>query len=488
MRIPPAGSAPCLACLLTRLDEAGFSLRSQRPLAHSESELHPDLLARLDPADGRAAAVGRIDAAGAASLHKLLPVPNCPLCSGRQSRSRTTPSLEPETLADPLLGIVSSFEVTDMARDPEALCYSVAGRIHVSGQEPKDSAYSQSVDIASARAEQLGETVERYAGFRPEVRRLVVARANELPYTPPLRLFNGFDAKQRAMTGYRPLTSRMKLAWIEGRSLRDGGRCFVPAASVFLKRTWNRAEPSIDSLISHGLAAHTSIARARRHALFEVYERFHITSAWHRGDFGVGISPSVLPGELEETLERLHRARLDLYLMNLVGPKGLPVVLAAVAGDRFPWIRFGSAARNDVRAAAARATLEACGGWQRASTSATAPLGRLAPLTGAAAHAAYYATRARAQRLLVTLSRGTKDRSIVGRVRGTTSIVDAVLELSPHAVEVCITPPDCRACGFEVVKIVAVGLPLIHFGRVGTPSVNAARFHLQPARRPHPYP
>lgn len=54
-------------------------------------------------------------------------------------------------------------------------------------------------------------------------------------------------------------------------------------------------------------------------------------------------------------------------------------------------------------------------------------------------------------------------------------IAQAVSALCKHAVVVRITPPDCATCGFEVAKVVTPGLPLYHFGKVGTPRRDLSR-------------
>lgn len=489
MRVPDGGTAPCTRCLLARLKEAGFALNS--PLStHFEKGFHSELVARLDGDDPRCASVVRVNPnTNQASVHTLLPVPNCPSCSNRQLRKRRNPALPVDALRDPLLGIVSCFELEQMGESSESLCFTAVGRIHVAGGDLTDSAYSQSSDGESAQAAQLGEAVERYTAFRPEMSRLVTARARDLAgETPPLPLFNGFDKDQLVMSGYHRLTSNLKLAWIEGRALRDGRPVCVPAASVYLRRLWNREEPRIGALMSHGLAAHCSLEDARERALVEVYERFHLTAAWQRQNFGAALPPAVLPEVVSPVLERLKQAGLRLHLMSLVATPSVPVVLAAVVGDCYPWIRFGSGARYKTSEAAARALLEACGGWQLARRNGGEPhLMRLAPVTGAAAHAAYYAIERRAEKVVKMLKRGTGAMQLASESEAKNSVKDEMLRLAPHGVAVCITTPDCRICGFEVVKIVTPGLPLLHFGRVGVPQVHAKRFGLPHVSTPHPF-
>lgn len=61
------------------------------------------------------------------------------------------------------------------------------------------------------------------------------------------------------------------------------------------------------------------------------------------------------------------------------------------------------------------------------------------------------------------------------------------MALCPRAVEVVLTPPDCRLCGLEVLKVVAPGLPTLSFGSAGAPARHLAAYGIPRARRPHPF-
>jgi len=489
MQMPEDGNAPCPTCLVRRLEEAGFALRSEISV-QSEDDFRTELTAPLPARDGRAAPVVRVDSkSNRATLHTLLPVPDCPACSARQIRSRRNPPLRDAVLFDPLLGIESCLEWEGLDHSADSLCFTVIGRVHVPPGMAWVGAHAQSSTAPDARAAQLGEAVERYVALRPEVHRLTTANWDDLPRDKiPLELLNGFDREQLSITGYRRVTADTRLAWIRGRLLRGGREIFVPAAWVYLARSWNREENRINALISHGLAAHKSLLAARENAMLEVYERFHTTRAWHEQNFGIPLDTAVVPRHLRPILDRIRRSKLRVHLRSLTGPSQMPVVLAAVAGGCYPWLRIGTAARRTTPEAAERALLEACGAWQFARRKQDEPyVARLAPVTSAAAHVDYYSTAKRSARIVNILEKEEARPRRNSTEEGTVDIRKELLRLVRHAVEVIITTPDCRACGFEVVKIIAPGLPLLHFGRVGTPRLFAARFGLPRVATPHPY-
>lgn len=306
----------------------------------------------------------------------------------------------------------------------------------------------------------------------------------------PVKLLNGFDGEQLTQLGCHPLGERSRLAWIQGTRLCDGRLVFVPAAMVFLNRSWNTDEKRITPLISHGLACHRTETAAKQQALLEVYERLHLTVAWHRQDFGVRLPLDGLSLDRTPVLERIERAGLRLQLMAVASPPAIPVVLAAVSGDRFPWITLGSGAGRSMDGSVSHAVAEACGGWQSITKNRTPDSFNqdLEPVTGAGAHVLYYADKQRSAWLLRQLCKGSVRAPAKMHVAETASVEQHICDLASDTSMVSITTPDTAACGFHVVKIVAPGLPLFQFGEIGTPRMNLARAGLPRNVHPHPYP
>ena len=90
---------------------------------------------------------------------------------------------------------------------------------------------------AGAAAAAVGEALERYSASFVPADRLVFASARELgdDAVPPER-FALFSERQYAQPGfpYRRFTPGTKIAWVEGQSLPDRARAFLPAELVFL--------------------------------------------------------------------------------------------------------------------------------------------------------------------------------------------------------------------------------------------------------------
>lgn len=485
-----AGDAPCSLCLEARLVEAGFLIES--PIfTVTEGSLAPELLSVLGRSSSGLASVLRFEG-DEVTRHGLLRVPGCARCGGDQMVHPARP-YEAGLLRDPLTGITSILEISDASEDPALLWTSVIGRVHMPLDEEPEVARGHGPDLPSALEIQLGEAVERYAALHPVAGRLVHAKGRDLAgLTPPLDLFCGFDEEQRAQTGYAPIDPDAELAWIEGEALGTGARRLVPAAAVFHTRSWNREEPRFAPMLSSGIASHRSIAEARRRALLEVIERFRVVEAWHRRAYGPRVDPACLPGRLDPLVARLGAAGLSLSLRGLALPPRVPAVLAVVSGDVSPWIALGFAARLDVPEAAAAATAEAALLWQwMVSHEPGSPPGEMPPvLARPDAHTGYWATEERSPELMAELRTELAGHGAFAPATEEvteTDLVNEVLALAPDAVSVVLGPPDCAACGFEIVRIVAPGLPLLSFGSVGTPRLHAARLGLPARSGIHPF-
>jgi ribosomal protein S12 methylthiotransferase accessory factor YcaO len=188
-------------------------------------------------------------------------------------------------------------------------------------------------------------------------------------------------------------------------------------------------------------------------------------------------------------VERLAAAGLGLTLRGLALPPKVPAVLAVVTGEVFPWVAVGFAARLDVAESAASASVEAALLWQwMAGHDVETPLGETpAPLARPDAHTNYYATPERARELARELAPDMPNSSPAAAGVSEAALEAELVALAPDSVAVVITPPDCAACGFEVVRIVAPGLPLLSFGSVGTPRLHVARMGLPDSQEIHPF-
>jgi thiazole/oxazole-forming peptide maturase SagD family component len=491
-------ASPCPICLRDRLHEAGYA-----PRGPIEVEPTPDWHAQFDAAEAADPLVaGHPLAATVLCLHgdrlqrhRLVARPACPAC-GPLQRARLAawrgPGLPDDALLDPLLGLSSCREEVE-ARDgdPAALCHAASAIVHTSGDRHAVSARGQGHAAARARLGLMGETVERYAAFRPEPNRLHLGTARTLPWptVPPDDLV-GHDAAQRAMLGHAAVDGRRRLGWMVAQRLDDGGPRGVPAALVYLDRSDWAPEPRIGPSASHGLAAHRTVAQAQAHAADELIERTAMTRAWHTQDFGHVLPPSCLPGEAATLARRCRHAGLDVRTMRLPWPALRPVVLVLLSAPMPPWYLLGAGVADDVGLAAEAALLEAASGWQalvrRPESLAKRP--RLRASEGTAGHHRWHAGPLRSQRVIQAFVRGSREQAGVPAGTATPlSPLEALLRLAPDTVVADLTPPDIASAGWTVQRVIAPRLPVYGHGRVGTPRRFQAAFGWPDPPMPHPY-
>ncbi|MCX6625234.1 MAG: YcaO-like family protein, partial [Acidobacteria bacterium] len=274
----------------------------------------------------------------------------------------------------------------------------------------------------------------------------------------------------------------------QGRSLASGEEALVPAAMVYLDAAW-APEVRFTPMMSTGTVCTRSFAGGRIKAILEVIERFRLVAAWNHSGFGRRLPLGLLPASHTEFVNRLGRGRITLVLRALARPPAVPVVVALLAGPHFPWVALGSAAGLSIDHAAAKAAEEAAHAYQELSTwKGELPAPRtLPPVAPAQQHMLLWATRRRSRSLIESLS---ADRPVSQPSTDQVQAEDVVRELialCPDAVEVVLTPPDCRLCGMQVLKVVAPGLPTLSFGSAGAPARHLAAHGIRRTRKLHPF-
>jgi len=340
----------------------------------------------------------------------------------------------------------------------------------------------------AASASFLGEVVERYAAFRPDVSRIRVARLRDVPCGPALVLgLSGFDDEQRSGTDYVVPGGDDEIGWIEGRALADGSATAVPAASVYMTRAYRPGEPKFSPMLSTGLAAHTSAKAAGANARLEVLERLATSLLWHRRTLGALLPTGVLTAEGAELGAAVERQGRTLRLCLASAPGAVPVVVAVILGDIFPWITFGSAARRTLGNAAAAALGEAAMLWDHPPAPEPSA-GKMPKVASPRRHFLWHATDDRSrlwrQRLGDTPPAAHSDPAADASDE---QIARELLAASPAAVEVDIAPADVASHGYRVVKVVAPGIPFLQFGTLGAPRRHLRRLGLEPRDDIHPF-
>jgi ribosomal protein S12 methylthiotransferase accessory factor len=197
---------------------------------------------------------------------------------------RTLPRLR--TFVSPLTGVVRTLGETLAAPDEHRLvsigCELADARPTI-GQRLDSYSGSEHWRREIAEAAAIGEAIERYSGsFAPE-HELVVATATELPGAVEPRRFALFADAQYDAPGFpcRPFRDDTPVAWVEGFSLPDGERAYLPAQLVYMP--WQRRgdEEPIAYATSSGLACAATLEEAVLTGLLELVERDAFMLVWN---------------------------------------------------------------------------------------------------------------------------------------------------------------------------------------------------------------
>jgi ribosomal protein S12 methylthiotransferase accessory factor len=133
-----------------------------------------------------------------------------------------------------------------------------------------------------AAAAAVGEALERYSLSHVPHERLVVATAKELgPAAADPERFALFSPSQHATPGFpfRPFTRDTRVAWIEGTSVPEGARAWLPAELVFLGDA-STGERPIGYATSSGAACGSVRTDTLARGLCELLERDAFMIVW----------------------------------------------------------------------------------------------------------------------------------------------------------------------------------------------------------------
>ena len=223
--------------------------------------------------------------------------------------------------------------------------------------DEKLSLFGSGSSIEDAFAACVGEGVERLSQFEKQgdVARSAPAHSVDeelLPGLEPL-LLDLAPAK---------LSPEAPLAWIEGRSLADDRDVLVPADWCL------RREPAVRKLklrtaLSTGAAAGPCYTSAASRALLELVERHGAHLWWLAGRRAapVAIDPELMSAvaELVSELRQGEKNRAT-WLLDLTTDLGIPTVAAVSFDNDGAGFACGTAARLNLREAAAAAIRELC--------------------------------------------------------------------------------------------------------------------------------
>jgi ribosomal protein S12 methylthiotransferase accessory factor len=323
----------------------------------------------------------------------------------------------------------------------------------------------------AAEAAAIGEALERYAGSYVPTERLVVTSADELgPAAVEPERFALFSTAQHRKPSFpfRPFRRDTVVSWVEGFSIPDGERAYLPAQLVYMP--WRRqelAEARIGHATSSGLACAATVEEAVLTGLLELIERDAFMLVWHNR-----LSLPLLDWSGDVDLLRLDQryfapTGLCYSAVDLSVFLDVPTVLGVVHGaaGRLGALGVGAASAPTVGVAWRKALAEAFSVQRWVRDQAYEQPDRLAgPAAGIRTfddHTLYYAGTERARRAaFLDASAERRPTAVIAPLEG-----DNVLELiegvarrlaerGVTAYAVDVTSPDVRSGGLRVVRAV----------------------------------
>ena len=386
------GRAGCGACGAARMRGASASLgvdaggvrRSASIDDRGAVALGRELRSLLRGTLQRSRLLGRVLAvdlnAATRSWHRVVPVPNCPVCGGpstpaRSARTavRLSDTTPPWDVAGALGGLIDRRTgiIPAVVFEP----VPASGLPYVATTAPPTLVgsgaslhalpigWGKGLTVSGALLSAVGETMERYAASVPDPRRIVWARAAELdgPCLDP-RSLPLYTAAQYAAPGcpFVPYDPQVRHPWVRGSWFGTTRPVWVPAVLVYLSMTL-RPEQHIVQGTSNGLAAGAPFEEASLRASLELVERDALLTAWMtaRGGRRVVLDASVDPRlrGIVTALEALGAA-IEIYLLPDSAYGATVLCLGLGDGRRYPGVTIGLGAGTDVHAALRSAVLE----------------------------------------------------------------------------------------------------------------------------------
>lgn len=328
--------------------------------------------------------------------------------------------------------------------------------------------YDREVALAAA----IAETAERYSGvYLPESRFLLAtARELELLAVEPVQFCLYSDSQYSDSTfPFVPFTNETKVYWVEGFSLPDGKRAYLPAQLVYLWYGYTGGEPRIGYTTSNGLACGATLEEAILSALLEAVERDAFMITWlsklSLPVIDLNLDEDIIGGEIKR---QLNPAGLQHSVIDLSLFWGIPTALGVVRNtcSDVASLAVGAASAPDIRSAVSKALLEAyhTRSWARMVHLANPHKcfrSDFSDINAFDDHILFYAKRENVRHAdFLDASTGKIEFQDIAPLEGRTPLdyITAIAHrLKAHgftAYAVDVTSPDIRQAGFHVVKVV----------------------------------
>lgn len=280
---------------------------------------------------------------------------------------RETPDAAP-AIVDSRMGIVRCISAVSLAPHlPQMLRLYAAdlGDSNVFSSWPADrvSAGCCWWDQSDAQRAALGEAVERYcANLIPTGLRSAsydeLLSCGECAIDPTTLALFSEEQHASPLFPFEPFATDLRVQWAEGRDLRHGDPCLVPASMVYASYSCRAQEfgiPHTNPIPYAGVAAGVAVERALSAAILEVLERDAVTLNWLSG----APIASIRTPEPFDALFAGPQGVLRTSLVDFPSEFGVPVIGALVRNDESGMLSLGTACRFDPWQAALKAVSEA---------------------------------------------------------------------------------------------------------------------------------
>ncbi len=477
---------------------------------------HALALAALDVLDDPRAAtvVGRVLIENLitleASLHAVLPLPECDVCGGaREVPGQGAPAVRLDAARNPselrrlLAGVVDArtgivtnvvmgCQDSEHAVEAPIMATAILGAyggcaLHDHAGGPGDGS-GKGLTHVQAMISAVGEAVERYAAAHVDRRRIVRAPASALPgdVLAPSRL-SLYAGGQYAEPGFpfARLAPDQAIDWTPGTWIDTGAKVLLPALPTYYDYPVPREE-LFCQVSSNGLAAGPTFADAALHAALELVERDAFTLTWlaRLPATRIVMDDATAPA-IRDVARQLACAGGELRLYLLDAGLHVPVVMCVVFGDgeRWPGATVALAAHLSPRAAIAKAILEQGQGgpyYRRLLEEGKSVIpARPDDVHTLEDHALYYFPRERGAAFAFLDAGGVVAASALAEpAEASLGALAAILGASGMRIAVAdLTSPDLLATPFRVARALGPDFQQIHFGhrlaRLGNPRLAA---------------
>ena len=372
----------------------------------------------------------------------------------------------------PLVGIVGPVTHTTWTDDESSLVHvacRLASGLRTIGERTVEYGGGVAPKADRARAAAIGEALERYSGAFVPGERLRRTTATELgPAAVSPERFALFHPRQHDLPGFPfvPFTRDLRLHFVDGWSLADGGPTWLPAQLVYL-RSPDPPTSAIGFPTSNGLACGATLDEAVLAGLLELVERDAVMLAWNNRLSLPRLDWTEDPDLVALDRRFFRRSGLEYSVLDGSVFLGIPVAIAVVhgpPGERTA-LAIGAGCAPTVAAAWLKALSEAFGvrRWLRAHTLIDPERTIDDPFEIASFddHMLFYASHqhARLAEFLDGSPETTATQAVVPLTATTPRrLVEEVVErLAEHhvtAYAVDVTSPDVRSLGVRVARVV----------------------------------